>query len=216
MNWHHAMKFEGDEAAQTSEVSMGAETFSPYTSFYPHQCDAISNGGRCTPDQGDQVIVGGYSELMAALSRDLEHVTLFNTSVVGLRTFPADLDKKVYIETSSGTLLADKLILTLPLGVLKSGEVQFRPALSRRKRRAIRDIGFGSITKVGRVPLCVRLRPCAAHTRDASRVTARRARCSTEHARRCGDRSRALPRRPPRSPRSRGWAGERLATGGGS
>jgi len=145
---------------------MRSEAFFPYTAFYPHQCDAISHGGRCTPAQGDQVIVGGYSQLMESLSRDLHPAILLNTSVVSIRTFPAAQDKRVYIETSSETLVADKVILTLPLGVLKSGKVQFRPPLSRRKTLAIQQIGFGSITKVFCTCACVR--PCSACTRGYS------------------------------------------------
>jgi polyamine oxidase len=148
MRWHHALKFEGDEAAPTANVSMRAEAFSPYTSFYPDGCDALSNGGRCTPDQGDQVIVGGYSQLMAALSRDLDHAILLNTSVTSIRAPHAARDTRVFLETSAGPLVADRVIVTLPLGVLKSERVRFRPPLSPRKTRAIRELGFGSITKV--------------------------------------------------------------------
>lgn len=43
---------------------------------------------------------------------------------------------------------ADFAICTVPLGVLKAGQIAFDPPLPRHMQSAIRDIGFGSVTKV--------------------------------------------------------------------
>jgi monoamine oxidase len=45
-------------------------------------------------------------------------------------------------------LRADRTIVTLPLGVLKAGDVRFDPPLPRRKREAIRRLGVGAADKV--------------------------------------------------------------------
>jgi monoamine oxidase len=43
---------------------------------------------------------------------------------------------------------ADRVLVTLPLGVLKSGRVEFEPSLPPWKRRAIDSLGFGTLDPV--------------------------------------------------------------------
>ena len=49
---------------------------------------------------------------------------------------------------SSKTYIADYVILTVPLGVLKAGSITFSPSLSAQKQAAIAKLGFGTIVKV--------------------------------------------------------------------
>lgn len=53
----------------------------------------------------------------------------------------------VSVVTDKGIHSADAAILTLPLGVLKAGDVAFAPALPARKRRAINALGMGVLNK---------------------------------------------------------------------
>ena len=54
----------------------------------------------------------------------------------------------VHVTTEQGLeLTAQKLILTVPLGILKSGLIVFEPALPEDKKTAIRRIGFGNYQK---------------------------------------------------------------------
>jgi len=46
------------------------------------------------------------------------------------------------------SLLANAAIVTLPLGVLQAGTVQFDPPLPSRQQRAISDLAFGSVMKI--------------------------------------------------------------------
>lgn len=46
------------------------------------------------------------------------------------------------------TFTGDRAIITLPLGVLKSGSVNFSPALPASKQKAIRQLGMGSLNKL--------------------------------------------------------------------
>jgi monoamine oxidase len=46
------------------------------------------------------------------------------------------------------TITGDRAIITLPLGVLKSGSVNFSPALPAAKQKAIRQLGMGSLNKL--------------------------------------------------------------------
>jgi monoamine oxidase len=48
----------------------------------------------------------------------------------------------------AGSYYARTVIVTLPLGVLKAGSVQFSPPLSANKTEAIAKIGVGLIDKV--------------------------------------------------------------------
>ena len=45
------------------------------------------------------------------------------------------------------TLRADACLITVPLGVLKAGDLDFAPPLPARKRAAIRALGFGTLNK---------------------------------------------------------------------
>ncbi len=54
----------------------------------------------------------------------------------------------VKITTAQGTFSADKVIVTLSLGVLKHGDVRFTPALPARKQQAIERLGMGVYDKL--------------------------------------------------------------------
>ena len=56
----------------------------------------------------------------------------------------------VKVQTSGGdTFRADKVIVTVPLGLLKADGIAFRPPLPEKKLDAIRSLGAGIIEKVG-------------------------------------------------------------------
>lgn len=42
----------------------------------------------------------------------------------------------------------DAVLVTVPLGVLKKGSIQFSPHLPVRKQEAVRRVGFGLLNKV--------------------------------------------------------------------
>lgn len=56
-------------------------------------------------------------------------------------------DQQVTVHTDRGEFQADHAIITLPLGVLKSGQVTFSPALPARKQTAIATLGMGTLNK---------------------------------------------------------------------
>lgn len=53
----------------------------------------------------------------------------------------------VRLKTDKGGYSADRLIVTLPLGVLKTGEVKFLPELPAEKQTAIQSLGMGVLNK---------------------------------------------------------------------
>ena len=60
-----------------------------------------------------------------------------------------------------GMLRAKRAIVTVPLGVLKAGDVVFEPPLPETKADAIKSLGFGVLDKVYPVPgEFMKTRPC--------------------------------------------------------
>jgi len=53
----------------------------------------------------------------------------------------------VRVTTSSGVFDADRVVVTLPLGVLKRGDIEFSPGLPKGKRTAIARLGMGVLDK---------------------------------------------------------------------
>ncbi|MGQ9407519.1 flavin monoamine oxidase family protein [Mycolicibacterium gilvum] len=93
-------------------------------------------------DGPDLILSGGYGQLIDHLSRDLtirlgREVTRISHDATGVR-----------VETAREVFEADRVIVTVPLGVLKAGVITFDPPLPDAKRDAIRRLGFGLLNKV--------------------------------------------------------------------
>lgn len=54
---------------------------------------------------------------------------------------------QVAITTSRGVVMADQVIVTLPLGVLKSGQIVFKPALPLAKQKSLEKMQMGVLNK---------------------------------------------------------------------
>lgn len=57
-------------------------------------------------------------------------------------------DDGVTVTTNKGTFQAKQVIVTVPLGVLQKGSIQFSPALPRAKQNAIANLGMGLLDKL--------------------------------------------------------------------
>jgi monoamine oxidase len=92
---------------------------------------------------GDDVVFpGGYGELVERLADGLD--IRVNQIVTGIYHD----DEGVEIETTDGTFEGDRVIVTLPLGVLKSGDVEFDPPLPDAKQAALDRMAMGTLDKV--------------------------------------------------------------------
>lgn len=91
---------------------------------------------------GDSAFPDGYGEVAARLAEGLP--IRLNARVTEVRTTA----RGVSVLTPDAAFDADAAIVTLPLGVLKSGAVRFRPDLPRAKRDAIRRLGVGCLAKL--------------------------------------------------------------------
>ena len=92
-------------------------------------------------DGGDALLPGGYDEVAEAVGRGLD---------VRLGHIVSSIDTagdRAVVVTSQGNFEAGAVVVTVPLGVLKAGSIQFRPALSEPKSRAIARLGMGALSK---------------------------------------------------------------------
>jgi monoamine oxidase len=90
-----------------------------------------------------RVIPGGYGQLTQHLAEGLP--VRLRTPVLSISLRAAD---HVVVDTADGQWRAAKVIVTVPLGVLKSGAMAFDPPLPESHRRAIDAIGFGRFEKL--------------------------------------------------------------------
>lgn len=93
-------------------------------------------------DGPDLILPQGYDRLARHLA---EGMTIRRGTEV---TRIADDGDGVRLDTSRGVVTADRVIVTVPLGVLKAGTITFDPPLPAAKRAAIARLGFGVLDKV--------------------------------------------------------------------
>ncbi|MEZ5773944.1 MAG: FAD-dependent oxidoreductase [Hyphomicrobiaceae bacterium] len=91
---------------------------------------------------GDVLLPGGYTQITRHLAEGLDvrlgaPVTTIAPDGRGVRIILA----------SGETLLADHAVVTVPLGVLKAGDIGFAEALSRKRRKAIDTLRMGLLNK---------------------------------------------------------------------
>jgi monoamine oxidase len=85
---------------------------------------------------------GGFKMLVDHLAQGLD--IQLETAVSHITTAP----NQIHLQTNRGPFAANRVIITLPLGVLKSKAIQFTPPLPKAKQKAIQRIGFGNYEKL--------------------------------------------------------------------
>lgn len=90
----------------------------------------------------DVILLDGYDSLLAPLANDLD--ITFNTKVTKI----AHTATGVKLTADQSTYTADHCICTVPLGVLKAGNIHFSPALPAKLQEAVDLLGFGTVTKI--------------------------------------------------------------------
>ena len=120
-----AAEIEGDLAADTTRISV--QTID--------EDDEYGVGG-------DHQITDGYDQLPTLLAAGLDiRLNCIMKSV-------AHTAKPARVVTSQGNFLAEHVLITVPLGVLKRGAIAFSPLLPAAKRTAISRMGVGAFNKV--------------------------------------------------------------------
>ena len=90
----------------------------------------------------DVIIPGGYQEIAEYLAKDL---TIYREIVIEGIEYG---DDGVSVYSSDGEFEADYVIVTVPLGVLKSGAIEFEPPLPQEKLAAINRVEMGNVNRV--------------------------------------------------------------------
>lgn len=93
-------------------------------------------------DGADVLFPQGYGQLTDHLAHGLD--LRLNRAVSTVTTHA----KGVTLDFANGEQIeADAALVTVPLGVLKSGDITFNPPLSQRKQQAIQSLGMGLLNK---------------------------------------------------------------------
>ena len=93
-------------------------------------------------DGPDLLFPGGYDQVVDVLARDLDIELEQKVNTISQQT------SGVKVETDKGLFDADAIIVTVPLGVLKSGKISFTPNLSAERQKAIDSLGMGTLDRV--------------------------------------------------------------------
>ena len=91
----------------------------------------------------DVIIKNGYEIVINQLSNNL-NIKLNQT----VKSIDLSNDNGVEIQSNSENYICDFVICSVPLGVLKSNKIRFKPSLPKRYLNSINKIGFGSVTKI--------------------------------------------------------------------
>ncbi|MCB9532185.1 MAG: FAD-dependent oxidoreductase [Myxococcales bacterium] len=91
---------------------------------------------------GDHLPIGGYAPIIEYLAEGLD--LRLSTPVSAVTRVGAE----VRVETATETFVADAVIVTVPLGVLRANAIRFDPPLAAAKQRAIQRLDMGSLEKV--------------------------------------------------------------------
>jgi hypothetical protein len=134
INWHYA-NLEYANASNVDSLSLG----------HWDQDDGQEPSGPHT------MLLGGYMQVPRGLLLAPKPLDVKTRHVVKKISYSADEseDSMSRIECENGTVIeADKIVVTLPLGVLKAGSVEFDPPLPEWKTGAIERMGYGLLNKV--------------------------------------------------------------------
>ncbi len=93
-------------------------------------------------DTDDYVIQGGYRRLVELLAADLD--IRMGSRVVQIRYD----EHGVTVVTDTAKYPGSHVIVTVPLGVLKTNAITFDPPLPEPKTQAIESLGFGNVEKI--------------------------------------------------------------------
>ncbi|KAL5213050.1 hypothetical protein ABZP36_023897 [Zizania latifolia] len=125
LDWHLA-NLEYANAAPLADLSMA---------FWDQDDPYEMGGDHC-------FIPGGNSRFVCALA---DGIPIFYGQTVRRVQYGCD---GVMVYTDKQTFRGDMVLCTVPLGVLKKGDIQFVPELPTQKREAIERLGFGLLNKV--------------------------------------------------------------------
>ena len=136
------------EAMMSVAVPMSADRVSARTAseiFHAYDTVADPISGVTRPGNPNFLLVDGYSRLWGEFSRRIRDTICLSTPVTAIDWSRSD---NVVIKTTGPEFEARSVIISVPIGVLQSGTIQFHPKLPEGKTEAINDINPGPLIKV--------------------------------------------------------------------
>lgn len=135
LSWHHA-NLEYANAASVNQLSLSGWDQDIGNEFEGEHTE----------------VIGGYQQVPRGLWQSPSRLDVrFNTPInaVHYNIEESRIGKAVKVTCANGEVFeADQIVLTTPLGVLKSGSITFQPPLPDWKQDAIERMGFGLLNKV--------------------------------------------------------------------
>jgi len=107
-------------------------------------------GGAAGENADDLFLNGGYSSLFRAYAKPVRK-NIDNESVVKRIDYRENIINVYFSDTAKKVnkmFKAKKVVITVPLGVLKARDIRFQPQLPKSKRQAIDRIGMGRLNKI--------------------------------------------------------------------
>lgn len=99
-------------------------------------------------EEDDFLLPDGFGPLVEAYAAPVRSKVQLNKVVTQIKYQQKNHLVEVVVVGGSQTYWGKKVIVTVPLGVLKSESILFQPALPSDHRRSIHRIGMGSINKI--------------------------------------------------------------------
>ncbi|KAI0175773.1 flavin-containing amine oxidoreductase-domain containing protein [Hypoxylon sp. FL1284] len=95
------------------------------------------------------MVVGGYQSVPWGLANMPSRLDIRKKAAVKRVSYSPDRAEAARVECEDGTIVdADYVVSTIPLGVLKHGNVEFDPPLPSSKTGAIGRLGYGILNKI--------------------------------------------------------------------
>lgn len=108
-----------------------------------NRLSTISYDGDLEYGGNDVLFPQGYDAVVNQVAAGLDIRRNVQVTAIDCRTAG-----RVTVTTTNGTYIADRCIVTLPLGVLKAGAVTFLPGLPSNLQSSITRLGFGRVYKL--------------------------------------------------------------------
>lgn len=137
-----------------NEVDAVIKAVREWQSYYAGNWDDLSVGSMAVDReyQGEQYIIknGGYAQLIKKYESDIEANggKIIDKTIVKKIKRRKDGKVEIRCRGESCPVIVDCAVVTVSLGVLKSGSIKFIPELPAYKREAIDRLGFGVYDKV--------------------------------------------------------------------
>eukprot|EP00299_Pterocystis_sp_00344_P010820 c4937_g1_i1.p1 GENE.c4937_g1_i1~~c4937_g1_i1.p1 ORF type:complete len:504 (-),score=112.48 c4937_g1_i1:82-1548(-) len=99
----------------------------------------------------DALVIDRFNRICEAILSSPELQTASNDLKILYNKVVTEISygsSQVTVKTTDSTYTADKVIVTVPLGVLKAQSITFTPPLPSKKLQAIERMGFGTVAKL--------------------------------------------------------------------